>query len=96
MVERAMKYDAMMVLSDLLSDEVVEGWAVPRERLDAFVADIQQAARQSGAVPFVNLDFLEFDDAVTSLIGMKLPSGYAHAPRQEGAASCDTAAKTRL
>lgn len=65
------RFDTMMVLSDLFSDEVVNGWAIPRNKVDQFIADVERAARESGAVPFVQMDFLEFDDAVTSLIGMQ-------------------------
>lgn len=65
------RFDTMMVLSDLFSDEVVNGWAIPRNKVNQFIADVERAARDSGAVPFVQMDFLEFDNAVTSLIGMQ-------------------------
>ena len=68
---RKSSFETMMVLSDLFSDEVVGGWAIPRNTFDQFVADVESAACNSGAVPFSQMDFLEFDDAVTSLIGMR-------------------------
>ena len=64
------KFDTMMVLSDLFSDEVVSGWAIPRNKMNRFISEVEHAAREAGAVPFVQMDFLEFDDTVTSLIGM--------------------------
>ncbi len=63
---------SMIALSDLLSDEVVSGWAVPREHLSSFVQAVEAAARASGAVPFSQIDFLEFDNAITSLMGVSL------------------------
>lgn len=76
------KFDTMMVLSDLFSDEVVNGWAIPRDKVDEFISDVGNAARKCGAVPFVQMDFLEFDDAVTSLIGMQFHEN-SHAAVQE-------------
>ncbi len=88
------KFDTMMVLSDLFSDEVVSGWAVPRNKVDQFVADVERAARESGAVPFVQMDFLEFDDAVTSLIGMQFHED-RHAAIQEAEDIVRAAEKAR-
>ncbi len=65
---------SMLVLSDLLSDEVFNGWAVPHEHMEEFVYDIEQAARKAGAIPFAHLDFLDFDNTLTSLIGMSFQS----------------------
>ncbi len=65
---------SMLVLSDLLSDEVLNGWAVPHEHMEEFVYDIEQAARKAGAIPFAHLDFLDFDNALSSLIGMSFQS----------------------
>ena len=42
------KFNTMMVLSDLFSDEVVNGWAIPRDKVDEFISDIGNAARKCG------------------------------------------------
>ncbi len=65
---------SMLVLSELLSDEVINGWAVPHEHMEEFVYDIEQAARKASAIPFAHLDFLDFDNTLTSLIGMSFQS----------------------
>ena len=65
---------SMLVLADLLSDEVFNGWAVPHERIEEFVCNIEQAAQKAGAIPFAHLDFLDFDNTLSSLIGMSFQS----------------------
>ena len=71
---KLLREHSMLVLSDLLSDEVINGWAVPHENMEKFVYDIEQAARKAGAIPFAHLDFLDFDNMLTSLIGISFHS----------------------
>lgn len=62
--------DKLVVLEDLLNDDdsILLGWAIPADRLDFFVAEMDRAAQRAGGVSFSELDFDNYDRITQSAI----------------------------
>lgn len=71
--------DRMAVLTDLFADEALGGWAVPREKMAEFISSVDAAARQVGAMRFTDVDFIDFDGAITSFMAMRFQLEKRHA-----------------
>lgn len=59
------------LLVDMFDDEAIGGWAIPRDRIDGFLSSVEKLAREMGAVPLSDVDFLEFDNAISSFLAMR-------------------------
>lgn len=71
MAEPRMNRECMTILTDLFNDEAIGGWAIPHEKMPEFVSAVEAAARDAGAIPFANIDFIDFDASLTSFLGVR-------------------------